>query len=251
MTMQEAEEKKIKFSIVIPAYNEEKYITKCLDSILKASVPYKDQVEIIVVLNRCTDRTEEIALSYGCIIVKEDAKNLAKIRNAGAKTAKGEILVTIDADSWMSDTMLREIEKHLMSGKYIGGGVMMKQERMSLGIMASTLALLLIAIPTFIQHGFVSLGLFWCFKEDFDAINGFDENRLMAEDGDFALRLKEHGKALGKFYGTITKAHITTSSRKFDMFGDWVFVKKPQILFAYRNGKNRKCSDEFYYDVKR
>ncbi|TWH46235.1 glycosyltransferase family 2 protein [Sporomusa sp. KB1] len=251
MTIQGATEKKVKLSVVIPAYNEEKYITKCLDSILKASVPYKDRVEIIVVLNRCTDRTEEIALLYGCVIVREDAKNLSKIRNAGAKIAKGEILVTIDADSWMSDTMLTEIEKHLMSGEYIGGGVMMKPERMSLGIMASTLALLLTAIPTFIKHGFISLGLLWCFKKDFDAIQGFDENRIMAEDADFALRLKEHGKALGKTYGTITKAHITTSSRKFDMFGDWVFVIKPQILFAYHNGRNRKCSDEFYYDIKR
>lgn len=232
MAMQGVSEKKVKFSVVIPAYNEEKYITKCLDSILKASVPYKDQVEIIVVLNQCTDRTEEIALSYGCVVVREDAKNLSKIRNAGAKIAKGEILITIDADSWMSDTMLIEIEKHLMSGKYVGGGVMMKQERMSFGIMASTLALLLMCIPTFIKHGFVSLGLLWCFKEDFDAIKGFDENRFMAEDGDFALRLKEHGKTFGKIYGTITKAHIITSSRKFD-------------------GKNRKCSDEFYYDVKR
>jgi len=250
MTIQGVAEKKVKFSVVIPAHNEEKYIAKCLDSIVKASAPYNDQVEIIVVLNRCTDRTEEIALSYGCVIVREDAKNLSKIRNAGAKIAKGDILITIDADSWMSDTMLIEIEKHLVSGKYIGGGVMMKQERMSLGMMASTLALLLVAIPTFIRYGFVSLGLFWCFKEDFDAIKGFDENRIMAEDGDFALRLKEHGKAMGKKYGTITKAHIITSSRKFDRFGDWVFVKKPQILLAYLNGRNRKCADEFYYDVK-
>ena len=113
MTIQGVAEKKVKFSVVIPAHNEEKYIAKCLDSIVKASAPYNDQVEIIVVLNRCTDRTEEIALSYGCVIVREDAKNLSKIRNAGAKIAKGDILITIDADSWMSDTMLIEIEKQI------------------------------------------------------------------------------------------------------------------------------------------
>ena len=60
----------IKISIVIPAHNEEKYIGKCLESILKASKSFENQVEIIVVLNRCTDRTEEIAKSYNCILLK-------------------------------------------------------------------------------------------------------------------------------------------------------------------------------------
>ncbi|PFP31562.1 glycosyltransferase, partial [Bacillus cereus] len=69
--------KDIKFSIIIPAHNEEKYIRKCLDSIAKASETYKDQTEVIVVLNRCTDKTEEIAKSYNCITLKNNDKNLS------------------------------------------------------------------------------------------------------------------------------------------------------------------------------
>ena len=65
-------EEDIKFSIIIPAHNEENYIEKCLDSIVKASELYKGQVEVIVVLNLCTDRTGEIAQSYK----KELTKNL-------------------------------------------------------------------------------------------------------------------------------------------------------------------------------
>jgi len=179
--------KNIKFSIIIPAHNEELLLGRCIDSIIAASAPYKDQVEIIVVLNRCTDRTEEIALSYHCILVKEDSKNMSKIRNAGAKAAKGEILVTIDADNRITDNMLTEIEKQLLTGIYIGGGVNMKPERVSLGIIATVL----ICIPFFIKYGFVSAGLFWCYKKDFDAINGFDENLRMGEDLDFGLRLKK------------------------------------------------------------
>jgi len=67
-----------RFSILIPARNEEKYLPACLDSIRVASEPLPDQVEIVVVLNRCTDRTEEIALEHGATIIREDAKNLAK-----------------------------------------------------------------------------------------------------------------------------------------------------------------------------
>ena len=96
-------ERNMKFSIIIPAYNEEKLLGRCLDSIIAASVPYKGQVEVIVVLNRCTDRTEEIARSYDCIIVTEDRKNMSIIRNAGVKVARGEIIATIDADSRMTD----------------------------------------------------------------------------------------------------------------------------------------------------
>jgi len=125
-------DQKIKFSIIIPAYNEENYITKCLDSIVAASVPYKHQVEVIAVLNRCTDRTEEIALSYGCITINEDAKNISKIRNTGAKIAKGDILITIDADSWMSKNTLTNIENEITNGKYMGDCTSFKGERVSM-----------------------------------------------------------------------------------------------------------------------
>lgn len=71
-------EQHVKFSIIIPAHNEEKYIGRCLDSIVAASTPYKDQVEVIVVLNRCNDGTEEIAKSYHCVTLQNENKNLSK-----------------------------------------------------------------------------------------------------------------------------------------------------------------------------
>lgn len=194
------EKEDIKISIIIPAHNEEKYIGKCLESISRASKLFKNQVEIIVVLNRCTDRTEEIAKSYDCIIVKNNDKNLSKIRNAGVEIARGEIIVTIDADTQMNEHVLSKAQENLISGKYIGGGVTGKFERMSLGIFVSTLLLI---GPLLFKYGAISVGIFWCYKKDFQSINGFNENMLMAEDADFAKRLKEWGKKNGKKYGTI------------------------------------------------
>jgi len=239
---------KLKFSIIIPAYNEEGYIKKCLDSVIAASSPYKDQVEVIVVLNRCTDRTEEIALSYNCVIVKEDSRNLSKIRNAGAKVARGNILITIDADSWMAENMLVEIEKQLMSGKYIGGGVALKTERLSLGIMISAIILFSAIL---IKHGLICGGLFWCFKRDFEAISGFDEKLRIAEDIDFAIRLRHWGEKCGKKVMNISKPRLMTSCRKFDRLGDWYMIKKPEIILDYLNFKKQKYADELYYDFKR
>ena len=77
--------KDVKFSIIIPAHNEEKYIRKCLDSISKAAEAYKGQTEVIVVLNRCTDKTEEIAKSYNCITLKNNDKTYPKSEMKGQK----------------------------------------------------------------------------------------------------------------------------------------------------------------------
>ncbi|CAG9612303.1 hypothetical protein BACCIP111899_01476 [Bacillus rhizoplanae] len=234
----------IKISIIIPAHNEERYIGKCLESILKASKLTKNQVEIIVVLNRCTDRTEEIAKSYKCITIKNNDKNLSKIRNAGVEIARGEIILTIDADTQMNEHVLSKAEENLTTGKYIGGGVTGKFERMSLGIFVSTLLLI---GPLLFKYGAISVGIFWCYKKDFKSIKGFNENMLMAEDADFAKRLKAWGKKKGKKYGTIQNGMIT-SSRKFDKHGDWVLLKRPKMILAYLKGTDQKYADEAYYE---
>jgi len=241
-----AKERNVKFSIIIPAYNEEKLIGRCLDSIAAASTPYKDQVEVIVVLNRCTDRTEEIARSYNCVIVKEDRKNMSIIRNAGAKVAMGEIIATIDADSRMTDNMLTEIKEKLLTGKYIGGGVRMKFERLPLGVLLQGLIL----IPLIIKYRGVTAGILWCYKKDFDAINGFNENQRMLEDVDFGFRLKQWGEKCGKNYGTITKAQMIVSLRKADVFGNWLLFKHPKWLLAYLKGNVEKFADESFYDTR-
>ena len=226
----------VKFSIIIPAHNEEKYINKCLQSIAKASKSYENQVEVIVVLNRCTDGTKEIAESYNCITIENSDKNLSKIRNAGVDIARGEIIVTIDADSQMNEHMLSEVEGYLTTGKYIGGGAAGKFERMSMGILVSTLLLI---VPLLFKYGAISVGIFWCYKKDFKSINGFNENMLMAEDADFAKRLKDWGKKNGKKYGTIKNGMIT-SCRKFDKHGDWALLKRPKLILAYIKGTDQK-----------
>ena len=59
-------------------------------------------VEAIVVTNRCTDATADIAAAAGAIVVADDSRNIAAVRNAGAARATGDVLVTIDADGAMS-----------------------------------------------------------------------------------------------------------------------------------------------------
>ncbi len=237
-----------RFSILIPARNEEKFLPGCLDSIRAAAATLPGEIEIVVALNRCTDRTEEIALAGGAKVVREDGRSMAKIRNAAARAASGEIVVTIDADSRMSRNMLTEIDRLLASGRYIGGGVLILPERWSLGIMLTVLMLML-AMATVWRR--VSAGLFWCRRVDFQALGGFNEELVSLEDLDFARRLKALGRKQGKRFKTISRAHIVTSCRKFDTFGDWYLLLHPRLVRRLLGGKSQKDADRFYYDVER
>jgi glycosyltransferase involved in cell wall biosynthesis len=236
-----------RFSVIVPARNEEAFIGKCLASIEAAAAPFPPgAVEKVVVLNRCTDGTETIARSFGAIITREEGKNLSRIRNKGVESSTGEIVVTLDADSVVSPTTLQEIERALATGRYVGGGVWITPERLSLGIALTGLLVLLVLAR---QGTFV--GLFFCRREDFDAIGGFDESFVSIEDIDFAKRLKRHGRTLGKRYANLTRARITTSCRKFDRFGDWYFIRNPRLSRSLFTGQHREHADKVWYDFER
>jgi glycosyltransferase involved in cell wall biosynthesis len=236
---------KPRLSLIVPAHNEAAFLTGCLEAARKAAERIDARVEIIVVLNRCTDETETIARRQGCVIVREDARNLSKIRNAGAAAASGDVIVTCDADSRMHSDSFREILRRLDSGKIVGGGAMVYPERWSPGIVASALAIL-----PYLAFTGVSFGLFWCLKRDFDAIGGFDDRFVSVEDVDFARRLKRHGRASGRGWGTLVRAALVTSCRKFDQFGDWYLFKNPAFVRRVFRGDDQKAADHFWYDVR-
>ena len=239
----------MKISIVIPAHNEEKFIGKLFDSIKKMDIPPGVNLEVIVVLNRCTDKTEIMAKKFGAITIVNDTKNLSSIRNAGVKAATGEWMITIDADSWMSQNTLVEIYNEIETGNMVGGGITLKPERSSLGI---AIGYAMFLLPAFLLR--LSFGLYWFKKDYFNKINGFDEKKLIAEDVDFLRRLKGFGRTIGKRYKKITKAHVTTSCRKFDQFGDWHFVRtfsNPCAVIRAAKGNNDQFLDKNWYEVKR
>ncbi|MFC1452695.1 glycosyltransferase [Verrucomicrobiota bacterium] len=240
----------LKFSVVIPAHNEERCLPSCLDSVERASAACDGRVETIVVLNRCTDATGAIARDRQARVVDQDGKNLARVRNAGSREAEGEILVTIDADSVMSANMLTQVERALSSGRYIGGGVPIRPERWSLGILMAGLIL-----AVFLAPKGISGGLFWCYRRDFESIGGFDERFSSGEDVDFACRLKSYGRERNKKYGTLWRTCITSSCRKFDQFGDWFVVglacRHPVRFWHALHGRDRELADRYWYDVGR
>ena len=238
-------------SVVIPAHNEENYLALCLESVKRAAADIPGGVEIIVAANRCTDRTAEIAESLGAVVVRNDDRSIARVRNAGVGASRGGIIVTIDADSTMSEHALREVREMLECGKYIGGGTNVRFDRMSVGIFCSALYVAWNLIPVMLRNrAALSGGMFWCYRRVFDEIGGFDESLVSLEDMDFAVRLNKLGVSRGLKYGTLKQSCIVTSSRKFDTFGDWYLIRNRKLTKRIFTGRDREAADAFYYDVR-
>ena len=237
-------------SIVIPACNEEGYLPACLSAIVRASELADLNVETVVVLNRCTDSTESIAHSFGALTVKEDAKNIARIRNAGINASHADIVVTIDADSYFTEGTLAEIKLRLANPAVTAGGADFFPERRSAPIVMSY------AISKWLaKRAGGSMALYWFRRSAYDAIGGFDEGRVLGEDIDFASRLAAHAKEQGERYQMLTENHVITSCRKFDQFGDWYALK--MFLFSSKrfesmlDGTNQSDLDTYYYETRR
>lgn len=97
-----------RFSIVIPAHNEEALLDACLDSLLAQDYP--GSCEIIVVDNNSTDRTAEVARARGVTVVRETRPGVCWARQCGTERAEGEIVVSTDADTVYSPGWLSRID---------------------------------------------------------------------------------------------------------------------------------------------
>lgn len=111
----------MKISVIIPTYNEEGQIRQCLESLSKQSL---GDFEVIVVDDGSTDRTEDIFKSlqtdYELKFLKQNHKGPGAARNLGAKEAKGEVLVFVDADMTFDKNFLKNLTKPILAGKEKG-----------------------------------------------------------------------------------------------------------------------------------
>jgi len=234
------------FSVIVPAYNEERYLPKSLGALQKAADRLGEPIEIIVADNLSTDRTREVAREFGARVVQVSIKCISAVRNGGAAEATGKYLVFVDADNCVSDDLLIEIKHVMESGKYVGGGLVSAHyDRDSLGLRL-THGLIKLSVA---MSG-VSMFLFYATAEAFHAIGGFDEKRLAAEDHDFAVRLRAYGMKHGQRYCNLNRGHVVLSSRKFDEYGDWAVLLHPvQFLKAVLN--KQEVVYELWYKPRR
>ncbi len=226
-----------RFSLIIPAYNEEAYLPALLKSVDKARACYtggRDEIEVVVVDNASTDSTADLARSGGCRVFCEDRRVIAAVRNTGARNARGHVLVFVDADNIMHPDTFNAIDRSLSTGRVVAGASGVKMQRWSPGIAITYILMVPIVWLTRMDTGVV-----FCRREDFEAIGGYNEDLLFAEDVQLLWDLMRLGRKRDQKLSRITSARAIFSTRKFDRHGDWHYLWMPlRILYGWLFSKS-------------
>lgn len=116
----EKKEKEFLFSIIIPVYNTEKYIKKCLESVLRAM---KEDCEVIIVNDGSTDNSEKVIFDFieklpekykeNFVYTKKENKGLADTKNVGIKLSRGKYISVVDSDDYISDDFYAIARKYI------------------------------------------------------------------------------------------------------------------------------------------
>lgn len=105
----------IKYSFIVPVYNTEKYLKKCLNSLVNQT--YKD-FEIIVVNDGSTDKSSNIISKYqkkykNIIVIDKENEGLSMARNRGVQKSSGKYIIFVDSDDYVSNKLLEEVDKKI------------------------------------------------------------------------------------------------------------------------------------------
>jgi glycosyltransferase involved in cell wall biosynthesis len=120
----------IQISVIIPVYNSEKYIEKCLNSVLHQNLSNTDY-EIVVINDGSTDRSKELLDSYAkkndnIKVIHQNNKGVTKARELGVRISKGKYITFVDSDDTLPLNALSTFCKNIVSGKadIIIGGIL-------------------------------------------------------------------------------------------------------------------------------
>jgi glycosyltransferase involved in cell wall biosynthesis len=248
----------VRLSFVIPAYNEERYLPACLESILAQTRDLGDEVEIIVVNNASSDRTREVALSYpGVTVVDEMRKGLPWARQAGFAASSGELIANVDSDSrltpgWVEKvlTTFAEFERKGKSLVALSGPVeyydLTPSQRVSVHLFY-LLAFVLYALNRYVLRAgsMVQGGNFVLRREALASIGGFNTSiAFYGEDTDIARRLNRVGKVVFTF-----QLKMFSSARRLKKEGMFTIGMRYTMNYLWTTFRKKPFTEE-YIDIR-
>jgi len=203
----------MKFSIIVPALNEDKYIENCLKSIFAQT--FKDFELIVVIDKKSKDRTYEIARKYTENVLISNSSGIANVRNYGAKFSKGENIVFVDADVILMPNLLETFYKVMKKRNVVGCGCPIIPSKYD-----SKYFLIFIFFNSFVEFSVKAkkpkiVGSVCCYKREyFEKVNGFRNDLKVLEDFDLSERISKFGKIV------FTKETFAiTSIRRIEKWG--------------------------------
>ncbi len=204
-------------SIIIPTLNEEKYLPRLLKSIY-GQKDFLD-FEVIVSDGNSKDKTQEIAKSFGCKVITNNKRHPSYQRNDGAKVARGELLLFLDADTGIPDNFLGPIVKEFKNRKLVGAGFYIKVKSKKGFYRRMTKCLnFLFWLGQIIRPAYVGIAMM-ARKETHVKVKGFDETIFVGEDYDYSYKLFKQGKVK-----MIKSSFVYYSLRRLEKEGKWKVI---------------------------
>ena len=232
-------------SFIVPAYNEEQCLAETLDALHTAGLALGESCEVVVADDGSTDQTGAIALQKGAIVISATHRQIAATRNSGARAARGDLLIFVDADTVVNTEVVRAAVQAMRNGA-VGGGAGIRFDE---PVPWFARALLRVIVRIFRATGLAAGCFLFCTRTAFTAVGGFDEKYYGAEEIVMSRALKKLGRR-GKF--VILKQTVTTSARKLRTYSvreTMVFMSR-MALRGTRALKQRQGMD-FWYAERR
>jgi len=207
-----------RWTVVVPAFDEEALLPATLASIRDAMAAVPFPGEVVVCDNNSRDRTAEVARAAGARVVFEPVNQISRARNSGARAARGEWLVFVDADTVVTPALLREALDALAAGRACGGGT-----RIRFDGPAGPFSRILTATWDRISRWFrIAAGSFVFVRRDaFEAVGGFSESVYAGEELLLSLRLRRWGRAHRLPFVVLEGHPVVTSARKMEWYPPW------------------------------
>ncbi len=241
----------MKFSIIVPAFNEEKLLRDSLRSIRAAAKAFEErdwEWDLIVCDNNSTDRTPEIASEEGAEVVFEPVNQISRARNRGAEAAKGEWMLFVDADSHPTVELLNDVADEVESGRCLAGGSTVRMDEGGLSLrMVNGLWNLISRVTRWAAGSFI-----WVEADAFRTVGGFSHELFASEELDLFGRLKRLARERGRKVVILTAHPMETSARKVKLYSSRELLG---ILYKTVVGRGRPLKDKeachMWYDGRR
>ena len=191
-------------SFIIPAYNEAQLLGGTLSAIEQAAQGLGVTFEMIVVDDASLDRTPEVARAAGARVVSVSFRQIAATRNAGAREARGEWLVFVDADTRITREVLQDVIAALQAGALGGGCALRFDGRLP----RYGRVLIALVMPVYGALGLAAGCFLFCTRQAFETVGGFDESLFAAEEAVLSRALRRQGRFV------LLRTTVTTSARK-------------------------------------
>lgn len=238
----------MKLSVIIPAFNEAKYLGGTLAAIAAATEKAGTEIELIVVDNASTDATARIAQAAGARVISETKHNIGRVRNAGALSATGDVFIFVDADTRVPDGLFTRIKQAMSDPRCAGGGVAVEYDPFERWWMRFYAAGWKFWGRVFnMKQGAAQ----FCRRTAFDELGGFDEAIFLGEDVEFYWRLSRLAKSRGDRLEFIEDMSVVTSSRRFDKMSLWRTLVLTHPLFILLFYKRASVWKDWYGDAIR